>query len=227
MKKLLLATTILFSVAVHAQSDKYMDAMKKNLSQFDSSKSAADLETLSASFQRIGDAEKTQWVPYYWAAMVLASEGWKYYPDAKGVTEVKVSDLSTTMTGFAGRINGLLDKADALAANDSVAKSEILTVRNMAATQQMLVDPQSRYMTFGAEAGSDLQKAMQLNPNNPRVYYLQGMALFGTPEQFGGGKAVAKPLFQKAVDLGSAEQAKPLYPHWGLDMSKTMLAACQ
>ena len=97
----------------------------------------------------------------------------------------------------------------------------------MAATQQMLVDPQSRWMTFGQQAGTYLQQAMQLNANNPRIYYLQGMSLFGTPEQFGGGKAVAKPLFQKAVDLGKAEQVKPLYPHWGLEMSVPMLAACQ
>jgi hypothetical protein len=156
----------------------------------------------------------------------LATEGWKYYPDAKGVTEIKVSDLSGTITAMASRINALLDKADA-AATDDTAKSEIFTIRNMVATQQMLVDPQSLYMTFGAQAGQDLEKAKTLNPNNPRVYYLQGMGLFSTPEQFGGGKAVAKPLFQKAVDLGQAEQAKPLYPHWGLDMSKAMLAACQ
>lgn len=225
MKHLLVAATILFSVVANAQSDKYMTAMKQNLSQFDSAKSAADLENLAASFQRIGDAEKTQWLPYYWSALALSTEGWKYYPNEKGVTEVKADDLSATMTGLAGRINELLDKADALATDDS-AKSEILTVRNMAATQQMLVDPQSRYMTFGAEAGNDLQKAMKLNPNNPRVYYLQGMSVFGTPEQFGGGKAKAKPIFQKAVDLGKAEQQKPLYPHWGLEMSEAMLAAC-
>lgn len=226
MKQLLLAAALVFSIAAHAQSDKYMDAMKKNLSMYDSAKKGNDLENLSATFTRIGDAEKTQWLPYYWAALSLASEGWKYYPDEKGVTELKVSDLAGTMTAFAGRINALLDKADALAtANED--KSEIFTVRNMAATQQMLVDPQSRYMTFGAEAGQDLQKAMTLNPNNPRAYYLQAMSLFGTPEQFGGGKAVAKPVFQKAVDLAKAEQAKPLYPHWGLEMSEAMLAACQ
>ena len=176
-------------------------AMKQSLSMFDSAKTAADFENVAASFQRIGDAEKTQWLPYYWAGLVLATEGWKYYPDAKGVTEVKVCDLSGTMTALAARINAAWDKADALATDDT-AKSEILTIRNMAATQQMLVDPQSRYMTFGAEAAQDLQKAMTLNPNNPRVYYLQGMSIFGTPEQFGGGKAIAKPVFQKAVDLG-------------------------
>jgi len=225
MKQLLFAATILFSVAAHAQSDRYVNAMKQNLSQFDSAKTAADLETAAASFQRIGDAEKTQWLPYYWAALTLATEGWKYYPNEKGVTEVKAEDLSATMTGLAGRINELLDKADALAPDDT-AKAEILTIRNMAATQQMLVDPQSRYMTFGAQAGQYLKKAMSLNPNNPRVYYLQGMSVFGTPEQFGGGKAKAKPIFQKAVDLGKAEQEKPLYPHWGLEMSEAMLAAC-
>lgn len=226
MKHLLLSAAIIISVAAHAQSDKYTDAMKQSLSMMDSSKTAADLESAAASFQRIGDAEKTQWLPYYWAALSLTSEGWKYYPDAKGVTEVKVSDLSGTIAGLAARINALADKADALATDDS-AKSEILTIRNMAATQQMLVDPQSRYMTFGAEAAQDLQKAQTLNPNNPRTYYLQGMSVFGTPEQFGGGKEKAKPIFQKAVDLGMAEQSQPLYPHWGLDMSKAMLAACQ
>jgi hypothetical protein len=226
MKQLLLAAAIIFSVAANAQSDKYVNAMKQNLSLFDSAKTGADLENAAASFQRIGDAEKTQWLPYYWSALCLATEGWKYYPNEKGETEIKVSDLSGTMTALAGRINAALDKADAIATDDS-AKSEILTVRNMAATQQMLVDPQSRYITFGAQAGQALQKAMTLNPNNPRAYYLQGMSLFGTPEQFGGGKEKAKPIFQKAVDLGSAEQEKPLYPHWGLDMSKAMLAACQ
>ena len=226
MKHLLLATAIIFSVAAQAQSDKYMDAMKKNLSMYDSAKKGNDLENLSATFVRIGDAEKTQWLPYYWAALSLASEGWKYYPDEKGIIELKADDLSGTMTGLAGRVTALLDKADALTtANED--KSEILVVRSMVATQQMLIDPQSRYMTFGAESGTDLEKAKSLNPNNPRVYYLQGMALFGTPEQYGGGKAVAKPLFQKSVDLGKAEQPKPLYPHWSLQMSEPMLAACQ
>ncbi len=226
MKQLLLVAAVVFSVVAQAQSDKYADAMKQTLSVMDSAKTTADFESSAAAFQRISDAEKTQWLPYYWASLALATEGWQYYPDAKGVTVMKVSDLSGAMTTLASRINGLLDKADAIATSNE-DKAEILTIRNMAATQQMLVDPQSRYMTFGTEAGTDLQKAIALNPNNPRLYYLQGMSVFGTPEQFGGGKEKAKPLFQKAVDLGKAEQLKPLYPHWGLDMSEGMLAACQ
>jgi hypothetical protein len=226
MKQVLLAAAVIISVAAHAQSSKYEDAMKKNLALFDSAKSSADLENIAAGFQRIGDAEKTQWLPYYWQGLVLASIGWKYFPDPQGVTAIKVDNLSQTIDDLASRINAAADKADA-AATDNNSKSEILTLRYMALTQQMIVDPQSRYMTYGAQAGQALEKAIQLNPNNPRAYYLQAMGIYGTPEQYGGGKAPAKPLFQKAVDFGKAEQVQPLYPHWSLEQSEKMLALCQ
>ena len=226
MKQVLLAAAVIISVAAHAQSSKYEDAMKKNLALFDSARSSADLENIAAGFQRIGDAEKTQWLPYYWQGLVLASIGWKYFPDPQGVTAIKVDNLSQTIDDLASRINAAADKADA-AATDNNSKSEILTLRYMALTQQMIVDPQSRYMTYGAQAGQALEKAIQLNPNNPRAYYLQAMGIYGTPEQFGGGKAPAKPIFQKAVDFGKAEQVQPLYPHWSLEQSEKMLALCQ
>lgn len=212
MKRYLLAALMLVTIAVNAQSEKYTGAMQKNLSGFETAKTIADFETLAAAFTRIGDAEKTQWLPYYWASLALTRIGWI---DEKGDKDV-----------LATRIIALCDKADVLATEGN-AKSEILSLRNMAATLQMLVDPQNRYMTYGQQAGGYLQKGMQLNPGNPRLYYLQGMSVFNTPEQFGGGKAKAKPLFQKAVDLYKAETKKDLYPYWGLNETEQMLAQCQ
>ena len=226
MKQLLFAAAIIVSVAAQAQSDKYTEAMKKNLSIFDTAKTTADFENIAAGFQRIGDAEKTQWLPYYWQGLALARIGWMYFPDEKGVTAVKVSNLDQSVSDLATRINAAADKADA-AATDDKAKSEIQILRYMALTQQMIVDPQSRYMTYGAQAAEALQKSTQLNPNNPRAYYMQAMGVYGTPEQFGGGKAPAKPLFQKAVDLGKVEQKQPLYPNWSLEQAEQMLALCQ
>ena len=212
MKQFLLGVAAILAVAANAQSDKYADAMKQNLALFDSGKTTADFENVSASFARIGDAEKTQWLPYYWSALALTRIGWM--------------DQNVNKDDLATRINALADKADAVAtSNDD--KAEILTIRNMAATQQMMVDPQSRWMTYGQQAAEHLKKAMELSPNNPRPYYLQGMSVFNTPEQFGGGKANAKPIFEKAVELGKAEQAKPLFPHWSLEQSEEMLAQCQ
>lgn len=212
MKKMILATLLLSTIMVNAQSDKYAAAMRKNLDMFDSAKTTVDFQGVAAAFERIGDAEKTQWLPYYYAGLALTMPGW--------------TDTKLDKDENAERIKTLCDKADALA-TDNADKSEILALKNMAATQQMIVDPQSRWSTYGQEGAGYLSKAKQLNPNNPRLYYLEGAGIFGTPEQFGGGKSKAKPVLQKAVELFKADQPKPLYPHWGQKQAEDMLAQCQ
>ena len=121
-----------------------------------------------------------------------------------------------------GRINALCDKAEAIEKN-----AEIYGLRYMSATQQALLDPQTRSQTYGRQATDYLQEGMKLDPGNPRLYYLQGQNTFGTPEPFGGGKKKAKPWFEKAVALYKTYQVKPLYPHWGQKSSEDMLAKCQ
>ena len=76
MKTIIAAIALLAAVSVNAQSDKYADAMKKNLSMFDSAKTTLDYQNLSSAFERIGDAEKTQWLPYYYAGLALTTAGW-------------------------------------------------------------------------------------------------------------------------------------------------------
>ena len=46
----------------------------------------------------------------------------------------------------------------------------------------------NRYMQYGPIAEQALQKAIKLNPENPRIYLLQGQDKFYTPEQYGGSK---------------------------------------
>jgi len=202
----ILFCTLLLSV--FAQSDKYAAAMQKNIAALDAAKTVADLQAVAASFERVGDAEKTQWLPYYYAALAQTWIGWR--PDVKD------------KDGNAEQIKKFLTKAEAIEKN-----AELYAIENMMATQQMLVDPQNRWQTNGMEAGAALQKGLQLDPNNPRLHYLQGESLFGTPVQFGGGKDKAKPEFEKAIALFKAAQPKPLYPTWGQQQAEEKLAQCQ
>lgn len=212
MKRIILSLVCCFAMLFSfAQSDRFAAGMKKSLDLFDSAKTIADFQGASASFARIGDAEKTQWLPYYYAGLTLSIAGWM-----EGIDKDE----------NAAKINAFCDKAESLAATDA-DKSEICALRNMSATQQMMVDPQNRYMQYGVAAGNELQKGMKLNPANPRMYYLQGMSLFNTPPQYGGGKDKAKPVFEKAVSLFEAEHPEGFNPRWGKDQAKAQLALCQ
>jgi hypothetical protein len=208
MQKTLLALTLLISLTAGAQSEKYTQAMTKNITLLDSAKTLDQLQSLAGTFDRIGDAEKTQWLPYYYAALAQTWIGWMPATTDKDVN--------------AQKINAYLAKAEAIEKN-----AETYAVENMSATQQMLVDPQSRWMTNGKDASAALQKGLALDPNNPRLYYLQAMSLFGTPTQYGGGKDKAKPVFEKSIALYKSAQPKPLYPTWGLEQAEKMLAQCQ
>ncbi|MBS1563580.1 MAG: hypothetical protein JST39_04290 [Bacteroidetes bacterium] len=209
MKHLLLAIILCGSVAaVSAQSEKYTAAMKKAITQMDSAKTVDDLQSAAGAFERIGDAEKTQWLPYYYAALCQSFVGWR--------PEVKDKDANAEKT------KAYLAKAEAIETN-----AELMAVENMTATQQMLVDPQSRWQTYGQQGAAALQKGLKLDPNNPRLYYLQGMGIFGTPTQFGGGKDKAKPILEKALALYKSAQPKPLYPTWGQKQTEDAIAQCQ
>ncbi len=209
MKQTILAVLLCSTVlAASAQSDKYAAAMQKNLALMDSAKTVSDLQNVAAGFERVGDAEKTQWLPYYYAALAQSSIGWR--------PEVADKDAN------AEKIKALLAKAEAIETN-----AELCAVENMMATQQMMIDPQTRWQTYGQQASAALQKGLKLDPNNPRLYYLQGMSLFNTPVQFGGGKDKAKPVFEKALALYKAAQPKPLYPRWGQPQTEAQLALCQ
>ncbi|HEX3933669.1 MAG TPA: hypothetical protein VHW43_03260 [Puia sp.] len=208
MQKMLLALTLLISLTAGAQSEKYTQAMTKNITLLDSAKTLDQLQSLAGTFDRIGDAEKTQWLPYYYAALAQTWIGWM--------------PATTDKDANAQKINAYLAKAEAIEKN-----AETYAVENMSATQQMLVDPQSRWMTNGKDASAALQKGLALDPNNPRLYYLQAMSLFGTPTQYGGGKDKAKPVFEKSIALYKSAQPKPLYPTWGLEQAEKMLAQCQ
>ncbi len=207
MKKilfLLLATCTLQFVS--AQSEAYTSKMKQTLQLMDSAKTTQDLQEVAATFERIGDAEKTQWLPFYYAALAQTNIGWR--------------DAKADKDKLAEKIKSLIAKAKAIEDN-----SELYVVLNMVATQQMMVDPQARWMTYGQEGAQALVTAKKLDANNPRIYYLEGMSLFNTPSQFGGGKDKAKPVFEKAVELYKAFKPKTdLHPKWGQKITEDMLA---
>jgi hypothetical protein len=194
-----------------AQSEKFTNAMTANLAQLDSVKSPDDYLAISASFERIGDAEKTQWLPYYYAAFCQTLYSFMKNDPANNDT-------------YADKAQLLLDKAEALEKNNS----EISCIRSMIASMHLLANPQQRWQEYGPISSQALAKAKAQDPNNPRPFYLEAQGLRYTPEQFGGGCATAKPVLEQAVQKFDAfKPASPLHPNWGKAQATQLLAGCK
>jgi hypothetical protein len=212
MKKLILSTIVLLvSVVTFAQSEKYTAAMKKNLTAMDSAfKTPPDLLNVSNNFERIANAEKNQWLPYYYAAFCQVNYG-------------LIQQDKDKMDGYADKATELIAKADSLSPNNS----EISCVKSMIATCHMLVNPMQRFQEYGQESTGNMETAMQQDATNPRPYLLKGQNLKYTPEQFGGGCKTAKPLLQTAADkFASFKPASDISPNWGMDRVNALLKDC-
>lgn len=208
MKQLFVIMALASTMFVNAQG-KFEAAMARGLEMMQSAKDAASKNEAAAFFERIGDAEKTQWLPYYYAAMIKT----RMAMDKQGGDPDKV----------AGEAADLIAKAEKIETN-----SETFCVRNMIGTAHMLVDPMSRWQQYGPICEKALQDAMQKDPTNPRPYMLQAMTLRNTPEQFGGGCGVAKPLAEKALALyASFKPASSFHPTWGKEAVEALIKNCK
>ena len=98
----------------------------------------------------------------------------------------------------------------------------------MIASVQMLVNPQQRYMQYGAASQKEMQKAMQQDPTNPRPYMLKGQSLKYTPEQFGGGCVTAKPVLQSSLNkYATFKPASEIHPTWGKQRVELLIGECK
>lgn len=75
---------------------------------------------------------------------------------------------------------------------------------------------------LSSKATKNAEKALALNENNPRAYFVLGSNDFYTPEQYGGGKR-AEELLLKAISLPAQEQPNPYLPSWGIEESYELL----
>ncbi len=213
MKKILMTMIVTgIAIGLQAQSGKFTAAIKSNIAAIDTSfKNPSSLITVANNFERIGLAEKNQWLPFYYAAYCHVMYAFMQQ-DPSGNDAI------------ADRAETLINKADSLAPDNS----EISSVKSLIATARMIVNPQQRYMKYGMEANQLMEKAKQQDPTNPRPYYLQGQNLKNTPEQFGGGCKTAKPLLETAMQkYETFKTQSDLHPNWGKQITEQLLSQCK
>src|SRR6478752_3809624 len=112
MKQALVIISLFLSSFGSAQT-KFDAAMAKGFQQMKDAKSADDMAAASAFFERIGEAEKDKWLPYYYAAQTNYFVGWMNPKADKDKVAEKTKEL--------------ISKAEAISPNNS----ELFTLRQM------------------------------------------------------------------------------------------------
>ncbi len=71
-------------------------------------------------------------------------------------------------------------------------------------------------MTLGPKSGAAFYKALQLEPDNPRILMLEAISKFFTPSMFGGDKDLALAGFKRSAEIFEEQtKAATIQPDWG------------
>src|SRR5687768_7913684 len=96
-----------FMLGAFAQSEKYVKAMQEKISALDSTRNVTALTDLSAAFERIGEAEKNQWLPFYYAALAQVNAAYM-------ITGGQMGGIADKLDPLADKAEQLIQKAEAL-----------------------------------------------------------------------------------------------------------------
>jgi hypothetical protein len=199
------------SNASEPTSDELKEALQNTLADFDSSKDYAELQNVSNKFGLIAKKWNDKWIAQFYSAYSSAVLSYSEKKDAKR--------------------DAYLDEADKYL-KDALTlckekNDELYVVAAMIANARVAVRS-SRYKKYGEIFNAYLDSAKSLNPNNPRIYYLEGTNIYYTPKMFGGGAKNALPFFEKAEALFQNEKGGDAYkPFWGKKQNSDLLKQCQ
>lgn len=211
---LILAATFGLLFATNAKSQSVDTSLMQTYSAFESAKTYPQYLFASNQFKLIAKQNPQYWLANYYAAWSIAIISFQE-PNKDN------RDL-------------MLDEADAffrkIESMDST-NDEVAVLGGLLAQARLSVAPGSRHGKYGAIAHAYFATAKKLNPNNPRIYYLEGNSLFYTPKLFGGGPEKALPLYQKAEELFSNDSGAMIKdiraPYWGKEVNEAMIKKCQ
>jgi hypothetical protein len=203
---ILLLTTTLSQVRAQEMKTSLTNAFQA----LQSASGMGSLMTANNKFNLIAAKWTDNWAANYYAAFSNAFVSLQE-PDAK-----RKDQLLDAAEQY-------LDKTNHL----NAASDESMVLTAYVAYARFLVDQPNRWKKYLDLMNTNLEQAKKANPNNPRIYYLQGVPLLARPKTYGGGKEVAKPYFEKAKILFAAQNTSDITrPSWGEKDNAAYLIKC-
>lgn len=211
MKNLIPILLLFQLVSASASDTTYYAALRSALQLADREYSFGPYQNLANTCDRIMAVCEWEWLPVYYRAYAYVHMAY--------------------MTKDEERKDALLDEAQAsadAALDLNSEESEIQLVHALICYGRMEINPMFRATIYFPKAKAALERALELKPENPRIYYLEGETALYKPAFMGGGAEAALPMLEKSLHLFQ-EFVPPhdLYPHWGLESTRALYEKCK
>lgn len=215
MKKKSILLTLGIALAVwqvtSASSPKFMEAMQQKIGQMYQSQTSQEFVDAANAFERIAKAEPEKWEPVYYAAYSYINAGMRAETPEKK--------------------DQLLDKALELANIEMAGTTELAefaVLKGWVYSIKISVDPANRGQEYSQKAYTEIGKALQMTPENPRAAFMKASMDFGTAKFFGNDPSGICEQFVKAQQLAEKEEMKsPLWPAWASGAIGYYLQQCK
>lgn len=207
MKKSTIILILVSMFNIGFASEAYQKVMKESIDQLFRSTTITDYVEAANQFERISQTEKAEWLPLYYEAYANIMISFQESDNAKKDAYLDQAQKS-------------LDKALAIAPNES----ELYMLQGFLYPSRINIDPMARGMLYIEKMNTALNKALQLNPDNPRVYYMRATMTYHMPQAYGGGAANALPFYKTADEkFRIFKPLTDLSPNWGKEANETEL----
>jgi hypothetical protein len=211
MKQIILISALGLS-ALNAGAQDFKPVLEKTFLAFDTTWNQTDKLEQSNKLSLIAKKWNNEWITHYYAAYSKVTLCYQEKDAAK--KDAWLDDAEKEK-----------DEAVSILKKDN---DETYVLAAMIANTRMGVDPKARWPKYGPIFSENLKNAKEINPDNPRMYYLEGTSKFFTPKQYGGGKKAAMPYFEKADGLFAKETTTDItQPHWGKKSNDYFLNLCR
>lgn len=214
MKKyiLTLALGILWVTFANATDPAYVKAIQKQIGGMKTIKSAEESQAVSNGFLRIAEANTSEWLPIYYAALTQTTSAFRF-----DVNKDQYFDQALE----------LVKKADQVAPGNS----EITALHGYILMGKISLDPANRGQSLSPEAMQLFGKAINLDRENPRAITLMSQMELGMAQFFGSGPEKACGMARMGLELFAKEEVKVdesyILPTWGKMNAEEVAGACK
>ena len=212
MKKTAILILFVLTVqTVFSQDTAYYSVLRGGINLSNQGYSSENFLELANTCERIIAVKPVEWLPHYYCAYAYINMSF-IEKDTGGKND------------YCKKAKSLITKAKEINPDDS----ELDVLEALLCYALMEITPMVNGPLYFPKANKALETAKEKNPDNPRIYYLQGKSTMYMPGFMGGGKEVAIPLFQKAMELYEKFTLETgIRPSWGKVDTVKLLEECK